>query len=364
MKLSTGEWVEVRSKEEILRTLDNEGRLEGMPFMPEMFEFCGKRFQVYKRAHKTCDTVFPIRGRRLVNAVHLETRCSGEAHGGCQAGCLIFWKNAWLRRVNDPSATSRMPAQAERQANSGCTEQQILNASRGCPEGIKDDADAPYVCQATRLPYATVALNPWDIRQYLEDYTSGNVSLHRILSALTYSLTYNLSEAGIGLGRTLRWLYDKLHWFWGGTLFPWHTGRIPPGEPTPSKNLNLQPGELVRVKSHQEILKTLNMERKNRGMYFDAEMVPYCGQTFRVLKRVNRILDEKTGKMVRLKSEAIVLDGVICQSRYSYCRMLCPRAIYSYWREIWLERVEAPVARDVSVVGAVTDENRRPVHSK
>src|ERR1700756_1053173 len=30
-KLSVGEWVEVRSKEEILRTLDHNGRLDGMP---------------------------------------------------------------------------------------------------------------------------------------------------------------------------------------------------------------------------------------------------------------------------------------------------------------------------------------------
>ena len=61
-KLRAGEWVEVKSKEEILRTLDTNGELDGMPFMPEMFAFCGKRFQVYKRAHKTCDTVFPIQG--------------------------------------------------------------------------------------------------------------------------------------------------------------------------------------------------------------------------------------------------------------------------------------------------------------
>ena len=47
-KLSVGEWVEVRSKEEILRTLDRHGQLDGMPFMPEMFAFCGKQFRVYK----------------------------------------------------------------------------------------------------------------------------------------------------------------------------------------------------------------------------------------------------------------------------------------------------------------------------
>src|SRR5208282_5334612 len=107
-KLRAGDWVEVRSKEEILRTLDQDGRLDGMPFMPEMFEFCGKKFQVYKRAHKTCDPDF--NSRRIENAVHLETRCSGSAHGGCQAGCLIYWKEAWLNSANgDRPSRDREP---------------------------------------------------------------------------------------------------------------------------------------------------------------------------------------------------------------------------------------------------------------
>jgi hypothetical protein len=75
-------------------------------------------------------------------------------------------------------------------------------------------------------------------------------------------------------------------------------------------------------------------------MSFDKEMVPYCGQTLRVLKRVNKIIDEKSGKMLQLKNPCIVLDGSICRSRYSECRMFCPRAIYCYWREIWLERAD------------------------
>ena len=84
--MRVGEWVEVRSKEEILRTLDPSGELDGMPFMPEMFAFCGKKFQVYKRAHKTCDTVFPIRGRRVDRAVHLATRCDGRPTAGARPG--------------------------------------------------------------------------------------------------------------------------------------------------------------------------------------------------------------------------------------------------------------------------------------
>jgi len=61
-KLRVGGWMEVRSETEILRTLDSNGQLDGMPFMPEIFAFCGNTFQVHKRAHKTCDTGFSIRG--------------------------------------------------------------------------------------------------------------------------------------------------------------------------------------------------------------------------------------------------------------------------------------------------------------
>ena len=52
-----GEWVEIKSKEEILATLDQQGAKDGLPFMPEMLKFCGQRIQVFASAHKTCDTV-------------------------------------------------------------------------------------------------------------------------------------------------------------------------------------------------------------------------------------------------------------------------------------------------------------------
>jgi len=42
--LCAGDWVEVKSKEEILASLDEKGTLEGMPFMPEMLEFYGQHF--------------------------------------------------------------------------------------------------------------------------------------------------------------------------------------------------------------------------------------------------------------------------------------------------------------------------------
>jgi hypothetical protein len=342
-KLKAGDWVEVRSKEEILATLDKRGQLDGLPFMPQMFLYCGKRLQVYKRAHKTCDTVFPVRGRWMAEAVHLETRCKGLGYGDCQAGCLIFWKEAWLRKVDGENAKTESVASVVSGQKAVCTEQDVWAGTRA-PGQPNDAAEPIYVCQATQLPYATTELRWSDMRQYIEDYTSGNVGLWTIIKGGVYASYYRISTSRFGLGPAMRWFYDTFHPLWRGTLFPRHTGKIPVTQPTPTpaQPLNLQPGELVRVKSHEEILKTLNTENKNRGLYFDAEMVPFCGGTYRVLKRVNKILDEKTGKMAKMKSESIILENVFCQSRYSFCRMFCPRAIYPYWREIWLERVSEP----------------------
>jgi hypothetical protein len=345
-RLRAGDTVQVRTREEILRTLDSNGQLDGMPFMPEMFAFCGKSFPVYKRAHKTCDTVFPIRGRRVDRAVHLETRCDGHAHGGCQAGCLIFWKEAWLKPVDPESSTDalRCTKPSDGGPDRALTEADVY----ACAQVKPQSGDSPtYVCQATRLPYATSALSPWDIRQYLEDYWSGNVGLGRILDGLVYMSWHKIAQAGIGLGPVMRWLYDLFAPLWGGTRYPRSTGSIPEGQPTPTASLNLQPGELVRVRSHEQILQTLTTAGKNRGMYWDAELVPFCGGTYRVLKRVTTIINESTGKMQEMKNPCIILDSVVCQSRYSECRFFCPRAIYSFWREVWLERVsEATQSKD------------------
>jgi hypothetical protein len=326
-----GDWVEVRSKAEILGTLDNRGQLDGMPFMPEMFKYCSERFQVYKSAHKTCDTVFPVRSRRVDGCVHLETRCDGQAHGGCDATCLIFWKEAWLKSVRCSSSDQATP-----QANGNCTEEDVWN---GIKAMTQENEEISYICQATQLPYATAALNPWNLLQYIEDYKSGNVNLGRMFRGFIYMGYSGLINAGIGLGPIMRFFYDAFQRLFGGIKYPRRSGSIPVGVLTPTENYDMQPGELVQIKKYKEILATLDQSNRNRGLSFDAEMVPYCGGQYRILKRVSQILDEKTGRMMKMKNPCIILESVICQSRYSQCRLFCPRSIHSYWREIWLERI-------------------------
>ena len=334
--LRANEWVQVRSKAEILSTLDRNGRLDEMPFMPEMLKFCGLRFKVGKRAHKTCDPVNGLESRRLNDAVHLDNlRCDGADHAGCQAGCLLFWKEAWLTRVDAPG-----PAEAPvGLSGSRCTERD-LTVGTLAPGEDPGSENPTYVCQATQVAAATVPLKWWDIRQYVEDYTSGNVTLVQMFSALAFWTYHNLANVGLGFGAAMRWTYDRFQRAIGGSVYPWRKGTVPKGGRTPTARLDIREGELVRIKSYQEILGTLDDEWKNRGLYFDAEMVPYTDRTHRVLKRVRRIIDEKTGRMLNFKNEALILDNVVCEARYAKCRKLCPRAYYLYWREIWVERAD------------------------
>ena len=73
-------------------------------------------------------------------------------------------------------------------------------------------------------------------------------------------------------------------------------------------------------------------------------MLPFCGHTFRVKDRVNRIIDDRTGRMMNISKDCIILDGAVCSGERSTGRWFCPRQIHAYWREAWLERVEDPIA--------------------
>ena len=134
-----------------------------------------------------------------------------------------------------------------------------------------------------------------DPRQYVEDYASGNVRLSQMLASCSFFLYSNLAEAGLGLGSAMRWAYDAFQKVRGGTPYPTRIGKIRKGARTPAARTNLRPGELVRIKSYREILETLDEDWHNRGMYFDPEMVPFCGKTFRVLKRVQPRAVDPTG---------------------------------------------------------------------
>jgi hypothetical protein len=328
-----GDWVEVRSAAEILTTLDKRGRLDALPFMPEMLEFCGKRFQVVGSAHKTCDTATFAGGRRMRDAVFLDDlRCSGVAHGGCQARCLFFWKTDWLLPADPPETGGRQVSQAAPHATK-CSLEQLRDAT----QEITSTGEVRYFCQATEHLAATEPLRPLAPWHFIEDLRSRNATPLHVLKVVGLHLVWRLRNLGFAW-RLSVWLYAWIHRLLMRRPDPFRQGMIPEGQPTPEEKLDLQPGELVQVKSHDDILQTVNARLRNRGLAYNSEMTPACGRTFRVAQRITHIIEEKSGRMVAMKNPCITLEGLYCQALYTHYSLLCSRRVTPYFHEVWLRR--------------------------
>jgi hypothetical protein len=354
---AVGDLVEVRSAEEILAGLDSRGEHDSLQFMPEMLSYCGRTFRIDKISGKTCDTVNWSGMREMQNTVHLvDVRCDGQAHGGCQAGCFIYWKTSWLKPATGDSASDSAGTAGRRTlpivevthpeatARGGCTPQRLAEVAHGACRSAAEQAEAGetlYSCQATELPRAVGRVVPMhDVRQYVDDVRYGNASVWSVLRGILVGAFNQIQDLSLKLPARLR--------IRGGNRYPFLVGSATVGQ---EEKLDLQPGEWVRVKSAEEIEKTLNRNYRNRGLYFDREMLRYCGTVMQVHHRVNQIIEEPTGRMITMKTPCIILTDAVCLADF---HRSCPRKIYAYWREIWLERVPDPVGTDRPVgVGGV-----------
>ena len=362
--LRPGDVVEVKSAEEILATLDRDASLDAMPFMPEMLRFAGQRLTVSRRVEKICDTVSgdAPNSRRMHDTVLLEDlRCDGSGHGGCQAACRLYWKESWLRRVGPGAEPESREGDGPVQAVHDDGGAQLEELARGGARALRDVDGAraeSYRCQATEALRATKPLSSYDPRQYVRELSSGNVELPRFLRVTARALSALI-------GRRLRLVsYRPLQQGALAALISrrlrFH-GRWPPrqgDEVVPARGeLNLRPGDTVQVRSRAEIATTVDKGGHNRGLSFDWEMLPYCGGRYRVRDRVERIIDERTGQMIQLRSDCLVLDGVVCSGEHSRGRRFCQRAIYAYWREAWLRPVDQAEPNSLGAVQADAAES-------
>ena len=310
-----GDLVEVKSASEILASLGARGELAELPFMPEMLGFAGRRFVVGQTADKICDTIHYSGSRQLPDTVLLEDlRCDGSAHDGCQAECRLFWKREWLRPVTSGASPATTPTDAEAEAALATVTHANIRDARGA-NGL---STIRYRCQATQLFAASKPVRIWDPRAYLRELISGNVPPIRFARVMVRALIHEvLRKAGLRSDLPL----------------------APTDRSARAPALGLKEGELVRVKATEDIAKTLNPSGRNRGLWFDREMVPYSGGTYAVRRRIDQFINDQNGEMIRLQSDCLTLEGVVCSGDRSNGRWFCPRAIYPYWREAWLERV-------------------------
>jgi len=300
-ELRPGDVVEVKSPAEILQTLDADGTLGGLPFMPEMIEFCGKRFPVSKRVVKTCYYGLGTGMRKFAaeDVVILEgVRCAGDAHDGCQKACTIFWRETWLRRAE---GTAPQPSGDE-------------DARQKLQARLKTTVDpTTYFCQASEILNSTEPLSRFErFGKCVSEVRVGNCGVFEMI------------------GRISVWLFWRIR----RVLF----GAYARGNKTntPEETLNLQCGEQVIVKPVATISETLNESAHNRGLYFTPAMRHLCGEKHRVDRRLEKIIVDGTGKMRKMRN-TVFLDGSLCG-----CSCVafggCPRGEFAYWREIWLRR--------------------------
>lgn len=306
--LLVGDTVRVRSLADIRATLDAQGCINGMPFMPEMERYCGRTARVFRSIDKAYDYGKSKQMRRLDGCVLLcGWHCDGSAHDGCQAGCYLIFNVAWLERVpatgaaDAPVPTVSVPAAAM------------------APAHPVDAAAVVHRCQFTSLTAATTPLSAWNVGKDLRPLVAGNFTSSAFLIAL-FTRLFNLVQ---------RWRR--------GTTYP----RMPAGTagagaaPPPE----LAAGDWIRVRSPAEIASTLNAQNKNRGLWFDLDMLKHCGQTYRVDRRVDRIIDVVSCRIITMKTPCFVLEGVCYSGEFQY---FGPQHEDLYWRAVWFERQGGP----------------------
>ena len=183
--------------------------------------------------------------------------------------CLIYWKEAWLKRVEPAAIEGNRRYVLEEKGS--FTHEDLLRATRATGQG-EHSGKVIYTCQATEVLRASTPLPWWDIRQYYRDICWGNAGVSALVRAM---FLWAFKKAmKIGGYRILLGTYNRIQKMRGGVPYPFLRGKL---QKTPTEELNLQAGELVQIKSYEEILATLDQRNKNRGLYFDSEMVPFCG---------------------------------------------------------------------------------------
>jgi hypothetical protein len=265
--------------------------------MPEMIPYCGRSFRISTLPNRTC--VEGIGICEFSDIVFLEgLRCNGAAHDGCQRKCLLYWREAWLSD-QPPTGPAHGPADAA---------EAVLRTRSG----------ERYFCQSTELAGAAIAKQAESLGfgtrlgNDLQDLQMGNISFGDFSRHMSKKVSNKLQRLAGG---------ESDHAVFGSR------------QTTEAQSLDLQPGELVEVKSRREIEETLDVSGKNKGLLFTPPMLRYCGKRYYVANRLQKMILEENGRMIHLK-DTVVLDGVTCQA------WGCQRSNLQFWREIWLRRVE------------------------
>jgi hypothetical protein len=103
-------------------------------------------------------------------------------------------------------------------------------------------------------------------------------------------------------------------------------------------------GDLVRVRSREEIHATLDPFKELKGCAFLPEMYQYCGTRQRILKSMHSFMDERDYKLKKVRG-VVLLENIICNGTATFGS--CDRCCFLFWRDEWLEKITGSVVHEI-----------------
>jgi hypothetical protein len=110
-------------------------------------------------------------------------RYSGVEHDGCPKGCMIFWREAWLRKVQDAAVLSA-----------------DLNSGGPLSARLQTKIDAKtYFCQASEILKATRPLSRWErLGKCFSEVRVGNCMLLEMTHRISIWLFWRIRRVLLG----------------------------------------------------------------------------------------------------------------------------------------------------------------------
>jgi hypothetical protein len=102
--LKAGDMVKVLPIDDIRATLDGDGKHDGLKFMKPMSQYCGRKFRVLKPVRRILDEHNHVMQKTRSTVILEGGICHGQGlygREGCDRSCFFFWKEAWLRKVEE-----------------------------------------------------------------------------------------------------------------------------------------------------------------------------------------------------------------------------------------------------------------------
>jgi hypothetical protein len=131
-----GDWVAVKSAEEVRATLDAKGKLRGLSFVPAQWQSCGRIYRVQKVVRRLMDDARQM--RPVGHTVLLEgANCDSHEGGmGCGRRCPLMFRDDWLSPAEPPVATPASAPPRQRAWVRSLAEIEATLDARGRRDGV------------------------------------------------------------------------------------------------------------------------------------------------------------------------------------------------------------------------------------